>query len=134
MLHYLLPPHRQNIPMFSLRPKNPPDSLSRFNTSANRSRIFCRNPMLSMSNAMINTWYRTGFRLETTFGYIFRRSVSQGPIRSSAHFSMGLTLSLRLWVAMLLSSSLHPSLSYTQCSMWTSFDHIFHHYWTPQRS
>jgi hypothetical protein len=49
MLHYLLPPHRQTLPMFSLRPTKPPDSLSGFNTSANRSRRFCRNPMLSTS-------------------------------------------------------------------------------------
>jgi hypothetical protein len=134
MLHYLLPPHRQTLPMFSLRLTKPPDSLSGFNTSTNRSRRFCRNPMLSTSNTMINTGYRTSFRLETKSGYICRRSVSQGPIRSSTHFSMGLTLSPRLWVAMLLSSTLHPSLACTQCSMWTSFGHIFHHYWTPQRS
>jgi hypothetical protein len=85
-------------------------------------------------HAMINTGYHTSFRLATKSGYICRRSISQGPIGSSAHFAMGLTLSPRLWVAMLLSSTLHPSLACTQCSMWTSFDHIFHHYWTPQRS
>jgi hypothetical protein len=83
MLHYLFPPHRQTLPMFSLRPTKPPDSLSGFNTSANRSRRFCRNPMLSTSNAMINTGYHTSFRLETKSGYICRRSISQGPIGSS---------------------------------------------------
>jgi hypothetical protein len=134
MLHYLLQPHRQNLPMFSLRPTKPPDSLSGFNTSANRSMRFCRKPMLSTSNAMINTGYRTSFRWETRSGYICRKSALQGPIESSTHFAMGLTLSPRLWVAMLLSSTLHPSLACTQCSMWTSFGHIFHHYWTPQRS
>jgi hypothetical protein len=51
--------------MFSLRPTKPPDSLSRFNTSANRSRRFCRNPMLSTSRAMINIGYCKNFRLET---------------------------------------------------------------------
>jgi hypothetical protein len=56
------------------------------------------------------------------------------PFGSFAHFATGLTLSPRIWVAMILSSTLHPSLTCTQCSMWTSFDHIFHHYWTPQRS
>jgi hypothetical protein len=118
----------------SLRPTKPPDSLSGFNTSTNRSRRFCRKPMLSTSNAMINTGYRTSFRLETRSGYTCRRSVLQGPIRSSTHFAMGLTPSPRLWVTMLLSSTLHHSLACTQCSMWTSFNHIFHHYWTPQRS
>jgi hypothetical protein len=134
MLHYLLPPHKQTLPMFILRLTKPPDSLRGFNTSANRSRRFCRNPMLSTSNAMINTRYHTSFRLEIKSGYICRRSISHGPMRSSAHFSMGLTLSPRIWVAMLLNSTLHPSLACTQCSMWTYFDHIFHHYWAPQRS
>jgi len=133
MLHYILPPHRQNLPMLSLRPKKPPDSLSRFNTSANKSMRFCRNPMLSTSSAMINTRYCTSFRLETKFGYIWKMSVLHGHIGSSSHFVMGLTLSWRLWVAMILSSILHPSLAYTQCSMLTSFGHISHHYWTPKR-
>jgi hypothetical protein len=134
MLHYLFPPHRHTLPMFSLRLTMPPYSLSRFNTSINRSRRFFKNPMLSTSNTMIDTGYHTDFRLETKCGYIYRRIVSQGSIESSIHFSMGLTLSPRLWVAMLLSSTLHPSLAFTQCSMWTSFIHIFHHYLTPPRS
>jgi hypothetical protein len=65
------------------------------------------------NSAMINTGYRTSFRLETKFGYICIRSISHGPIISSSHFTMGLTLSPRLWVAMLLSSTLHPSLACT---------------------
>jgi hypothetical protein len=108
--------------------------LSIFNTSANRFRRFCRSLMLSTSSTMINTGYHTSFKLETKSSYICRRIISQGPIEISTHFSMGLTLSPRLWVEMLLRSTLHPSLACTQCSMWTSFDHIFHHYWTPQRS
>jgi hypothetical protein len=134
MLHYLFPPHKHNLPMFSLRLTKPPDSLSRFITFSNRSMRVCRNPMLSTSSDMINIGYRTGFRLEISFGYICRRSVSWVPIEISSHFSMGLTLSLRLWLTMLLSSILHPSLDCTQWSMWTSFGHIFHHCWTPQIS
>ena len=134
MLHFLSPPHRQTITLISLRSTKPPDSLSWFNKYTNRSRRFFKYPMLSTSNAMINIGYRTILRLEIKSGYICRRSISQGPIRSSTHFSMGFTLSPRLWVAILLSSTLHPSLSYTQFSMWTSFGHIFHHYWTPQKS
>jgi hypothetical protein len=134
MLHFLLQPHRQTLPLINLRSKKPPYSLSRFNTSANRSRRFCRNPMLSTSSAMINTEYHTSFRLATKSGYIFKRSVSSGPIGSFTHFVMGLTLSPRMWVAMLLSSTLHPSLFCIQYSMWISFSHIFHHYWTPLRS
>jgi hypothetical protein len=119
--------------MLSLRPKKPPDSLSRFNTSANRSMRFCKKLMLSTSSTKINTGYRTSFKLETRSSYIFRKNVLQSPIESSSHFAMGLKLSQRLWVAMILSSTLCPSLACTQCSMWTSFGHIFHHYWTPQR-
>jgi hypothetical protein len=126
--------HRQNLPMYNLRLKKPPYSLSRFNTYANRSMRFCRKPMLSTSSAMINIGYRTSLRLETRFGYICRKSILQGPIEIYTHLSMGLTPSPRLWVAMILRSTLHPSLACTQCSMWTSFNHIFHHYWTPQRS
>jgi hypothetical protein len=134
MLHYLLQPHRKNLPMFSLRLTKPPYSLRGFITSTNKSIRFCRNPKLSTSNVMINTGYHSSFRWETKSSYICRKSVLQDPIGISYHFAMGLTLTLRLWVEMLLSSTLHPSLACTQFSMWTSFSHIFHHYWTPQRS
>jgi hypothetical protein len=134
MLHFLLPTHRHTLPMINVQSTKTPDSLSEFSTSANRSRSFCRNPMLITSSTMINTGYHTSFRLAIMSGYICRRSVSQSPIGISSHFAMGLTLSPRLWVAMILSSTLHPSLACTQCSMWTSFGHIFHHYWTPQIS
>jgi hypothetical protein len=77
-----------------MRPTKPPDSLRRFNTSTNRPMRFCRKPILSTSNAMINTWYCNSFRLETRSSYICRKSVLQGPIGSSAHFTMDLTLSL----------------------------------------
>jgi hypothetical protein len=39
MLHYLLQPHRKNLPMFSMRLTKPPNSLRGFNTSTNRSVI-----------------------------------------------------------------------------------------------
>jgi hypothetical protein len=133
MLQYLLQPHKHNLPMFILRLTKPLDSLSGFNTSANRSMRFCRKPMLSKSSTMINTGYHTSFRWETRSGYICRKNTLQGPIGSSVHFAMGLKLSPRLWETILLSSTLPPSLACTQCSMWTSSDHIFHHYWTPER-
>jgi hypothetical protein len=96
MLHYLLKPHKQNLPMFSLRMKNPPDSLNGFNTSTNGSMRFCRKSILSTSGIMINIGYHTSFRLEIRSGYICRKSVLQGPIEISTHFTMGLTLSPRL--------------------------------------
>jgi hypothetical protein len=108
MFHYLLPPQNNTLPMFNLRPKNPLVSLSGFITYTNRSRRFFRNPMLSTSNIMINIGYHTSFRLETNSGYICRRSVSRGPIERFSHFSMGVTLSPRLWVKMILRSTLHP--------------------------
>jgi hypothetical protein len=134
MLHFLLPLQRQILPLINLRSKNAPYLLSGFNTSANRSKRFCRNPMLSTRNAMINTRYHTSFRLATKYGYICKRSVSLGCIGIFAHFIMGRTLSPRQWVEMILSSTLHPSLVCIQYSMWTSFDHIFPHYLTPMRS
>jgi hypothetical protein len=134
MWHYLLPPHRKNLPLFSLRLTKTPYSLSGFSTSTNRSMRFCRKLMLSTSNTMINIGYHTSFKWETMFGYIYKKSALQDPIRRSTHLSMGLTLSLRLWVENILISTLHPSLACTQCSMWTFFDHILYPYWTPQRS
>jgi hypothetical protein len=128
MLPYLLQPRRKNIPMFSMRSTNPPNSFSRFNIFGNRSMRFFQKTMLSTSNAMINIGYHTSFRWETRSGYIFRKRSLQGPIRSSSHFDMGLTLSPYLWVAMSLRSTLHLSLACTQYSMCTSFDHIFHHH------
>jgi hypothetical protein len=114
MLHYLLQQHRKILPMFSLRMKKPPDSLSGFNTSTNRSMVFWRKPMLiSTSSAMINIRYRTSFRWETRSSYICRKNSLQSPIERSIHFDMGLTLSPRLWVTMLLSSTLPPSLACT---------------------
>jgi hypothetical protein len=53
---------QENLPMLNLRPTRPPNSLNGFNTSTNRSMIFCRNPMLSTSSAMINTRFPTSFR------------------------------------------------------------------------
>ena len=134
MLHFLFPPHGQTLLLISRWLTKPPDSLSRLSTSTNRSRRVCKDPMLSIRSAMINTGYHTSFRLATKFGYIWRKSVSPGPIGSFTHLFMGLKLAPRLWVAMILRSTLHPSLACTQFSMWTSFGHIFHHYWTPQRS
>jgi hypothetical protein len=134
MLYFLLPPPRQTLPLISLQSTKPLDSLSGFNTSANRSKRFCRNPMLSTRSTMINIGYHTSFRLAKKSSYICRRSVSLGPIKSFSHFVMGLTLSPRLWVAILLISTLHPSLVCIQYSMWTSFIHIFHDrggYWWP---
>ena len=113
MFHNPLQPHRHNLPMFSLRLKNPPDSLSGFSTSTNRSMRFCRNPMLSTRNAMINTGFHTSFKLETKSGYICRRSISSSPIKISIHFAMGLTLSPRdeslSYVQHSYNKSLHSS-------------------------
>jgi len=68
MLHYLLQPHRKNIPMFTPIPTKPPYSLSGFNTSANRSMIFFRRPMLITISPIINTGYYTSRQGLVTFG------------------------------------------------------------------
>jgi hypothetical protein len=126
--HYLLPQHGKKLRMFILRLTKPLYSLRGFIIFTNRSVRFCRNPMQSTSSATINIGYHTSFRWETRFGYICRKITLQGPIGRFTHFIMGITQSPRLWVAMLLISTLHPSLACTQCSMWTSFGHIFHPY------
>jgi hypothetical protein len=117
MFHFLFPPHKKTLSLISMRSTKPLDSLSEFNTSANMNKRFCKNPMLSTSCAMKNTGYHTSFRLVINSGYIFRRRVSPGPIKSFSHFIMGLTLSPRMWVAILLSSKLHPSLVCIQYSI-----------------
>jgi hypothetical protein len=108
MFDYPLKPQKNTLPMFSLRPKKPPNSSSEFSTSSNRSMRFCRNPMISTSSAMIKIGYHTSFKWDTRSSYICKKSVLQSPIESSAHFTMGLTLSPRPWVSILLRSTLHP--------------------------
>jgi hypothetical protein len=133
MLHYPLRPPRKTRRMLQLELTKPPDSLSGSNTSTNRFRIFYRSPMPSTSSAMINTGCHTSFRWETKFGCTCRKNALQGLIGSFIHSVMDPTPSPRLWVTIILSSTFPHSLACTQYSMWTSFDLIFHHYWTPQR-
>jgi hypothetical protein len=75
LFHFLLVPHRQILPLVILRLTKPPDSFNRFITSTNRSKRFCRNPMLSTRNDMINIGYHTSFRLVINSGY-FSEGVS----------------------------------------------------------
>jgi hypothetical protein len=134
MLHYPLRPPRKNFCMLQLKLKNPPGSLNGSITSTNRFRICYRSLIPSTSSAMINTGCHTSFRWGTKFGCTCRKNSLQGLIGSFIHSIMDLTPSPRLWVTMILSSTFPLSLSCTHCSIWTSFDPIFHHYWTPQRS
>jgi hypothetical protein len=133
MFHY---PWRKPLltrPLLHLKLKNPPGSLRGSKTSANRFRIFYRSPMPSTRNSMINTRCHISLRWATKFGFTCRNNALQGPIRSISHSNMGRTPSLRLWVTIILSSTFLLSLACTQYSTWLSFDHISHHYWTPQR-
>jgi hypothetical protein len=91
------------------------------------------SPMPSTSSSMINTRCHISFRWETKSGCTCRRNALRGPIGSFIHSAMDLTPSPRLWVIILLSSTFPLSLACIQYLMWTSFSHIFHHYWTPQR-
>jgi hypothetical protein len=133
MFHYPLQPPRQTHRMLQLKLTKTPSSLSRSNTSTNRFRIFYRILVPSTSNAMINTKCHTNFGWETKFGCTCRKNALQGLIKNFVYSVMDLTPSQRLWVIIILSSTFLPSLACTQCSMWTSFDPIFHHYWTPRR-
>jgi hypothetical protein len=133
MLHYPLQPPRKTHPMLKLKPTKLPSSLSGFNTSTNRFRIFCRSPIPSTSIVMINTECHTSFRWEIIFGCTCRKNALHDPIGSFVHSAMDFIPSPKLWVTILLSSTFPPSLACTQCLMWTSFSHTFHHYLTPQR-
>jgi hypothetical protein len=133
MLHYPLRPPRKNRRMLQLELKNPLGSLSRSSTSSKKFRIFYRSPMPSTRNAMINTRCHASFRLETKFGCTSRKNTLRGLIKSLVHSVMDPTPSPRLRVRIILSSTFPHSSACTQYSMWTSFDLIFHHYWTPQR-
>jgi len=118
--------------MSSLKPTRIKNSLNAFNTSASKSMTYWIESMLSTSNVVISTGCHTSSRWATKFGYISRRSASLGPTASFARSDMGLTPSLRLCGTMLSSSAFYHSLGCTLCSMWTAFNHTFHHYWTHQ--
>jgi hypothetical protein len=133
MLHYpLSSPHPIHI-LLQLKIKNPPGSLIRSNTSANRFRISYISPMTSTRSAMINIGYHISFRWETNFGSICKKNTLPYPIKIFCHSIMGRTPSPRLWVIMLLSSTFLLSLACIECSTWIFFGLISHHYWTPQR-
>ena len=132
MLHYPLRSPRPTHLLLQLKLTKPLGSLSGSSTCANRFRISYISPMTSTSNAMINIGCRISFRWATKFGCTCRKSALHDPIRIFSHSVMVHTLSLRLWVIILLSSTFLLSLACTQCSTWTSFSLISHHYWTPQ--
>jgi hypothetical protein len=69
-----------------------PIFLTESKTSKYKFMIFCRNPMPSTSNTMINIRYHTSFRWEIRYGCIYKKNTSQDPIRSYSHFDTGLTI------------------------------------------
>jgi hypothetical protein len=132
MLHFPLRSPQLTHLMFQLKLKNPPSSLRRSNTSANRFNISYISPMISTNNAMINIECHISFRWETKFGYTCRKNTLQDPIRRFSQSIMGCTPSPRSWEIIILSLTFLLSLPSTQCSTWISFALISHHYWTPQ--
>jgi hypothetical protein len=134
MFHFPLRSPRPTHLLLQLRLTKPPGSLRGSNTSTNRFRISYRSPMTSTSSTMINIGCHISFRWATKFGCTCRKNALQDPIGSFTHSVMDRTPSPRLWGIMLLSSTFLLSLACTQCSTWTSFSLISHHYWTPQSS
>jgi hypothetical protein len=132
MLYFPLWSPRLTPLVLQLRLTKPPNSLRGSNTSTNRFRISYRSLMTSTSSAMINIELHISFRWATKFGCTCRKNALQDPIGSFSHFDMGRTPSPRLWGIMLLLSTFLLSLACIQCSTWTSFSLISHHYWTPQ--
>jgi len=107
-------------------------SLNTSNISTSRSTTFWRNQMPSTSSDMINIGCHTIFEWATKSGCICRGNTLAEPIVISGHSDMVLTPLPRSWETMHKSSAFPHSLSYTQCSMWTTFDHTSHHCWTHQ--
>jgi hypothetical protein len=133
MLHYPLHPPRKTRRMLQLKLTKPPRFIERIQHIHQQVQ-----DILQKSNAKYKQHHdqhrcHTSFRWETKFGCTCRKNALQGLIGSFVHSVMDLTPSPRLWVTILLSSTFPPSLACTQCSMWTSFGPIFHHYWTPRR-
>ena len=116
--------------MSSLKHTRKISLLSTFNTSSNRSMTYWTNPMLSTSSSMINIRCHTSSRWVTIFGYICRRSDSLGLTARFIRFNIGHTPSPMLWEITILTSAFPHSLACTQCSMWITFNHTFHHYST----
>jgi hypothetical protein len=114
--------------LLQLKLKKPPGSLRGSNTSTNRFRISYGSPMTSTRNAMINIKFHISFRWATKFGCTCRKNTLQDPIGSFTHSVMGHTPSPRLWGIMHFDSTFLLSLACTQCSTWTSFGLISHHY------
>ena len=132
MLHYPLRSLQPTHLLLQLKLTKPHGSLSGSNTSTNRFKISYRSPMTSTNSAMINIGCHISFRWATKFGCTCRKNALQGLIGIFVHSIIDLIPSLRLWLKMILISTFPPSLACSQCSMWISFGHIFHHYWTPQ--
>jgi hypothetical protein len=132
MLQFPLRSPRLTPILLKLRLTKPPDSLRGSSTSTNRFRISYKSLMTSTSSGMINIEFHISFRWATKFGCTCKKNALQDPIGSFAHSIMGRTPSPRLWGIMILRSTFLLSLACTQCSTWTSFGLISHHYWTPQ--
>jgi hypothetical protein len=134
MLHLPWKPPRLTRPLLHQKLTKPPGSLSRSNTSANRFIIFYRSLMPSTNITMINIRCHISFRWVTKSFVAFAEITPyMAPSKDSPTSVMVHTPSPRLWVTMILSSTLPPFLVCIQSSTWLSFDHISHHYWTPQR-
>jgi hypothetical protein len=133
MFHFPLRSPQLTHILLQLKLTKPLGSLSVSGTSANRFRITYKIPMTIKNNAMINIVCHISFRWATKFGCTCRKNALQDPIRSFTHLVMVCTLSPSPWGIILLSSTFLLSLACTQCSTWTSFALLSHHYWTPQK-
>jgi hypothetical protein len=133
MLHYPWKTPWSTHPLLHQKLTKPPSSLSGSSTSFNRFSIFYRSPMPSTINTLINSRCHISFRWVTKFGCTCRNNALHGPIEIFTHSDMGLTPSPRMWVTMFLCSTFPLSFAYTHSSTWLSFNHISHHFWTPQR-
>ncbi len=130
MLQCLMRLHRYNFHMYSPILINQPGLLNASNTSTSTCMISWIIPMPSTRNKMTNIGCHISFRWVKKFGCIYINNLE--PIGSSDQSNMGLTPSPWPWETIFSSSTFPHSLACTQHSMWTAFNHTFHHYLTHQ--
>jgi hypothetical protein len=95
--------HRKSPPMLKTRLIKKLNSLNVSITSNNKFMISCIKLMESINNATINIRFHTSFKWEIRYNCIYGKRTSQDPIGISTHFYLGLTLSPRLQVKIILS-------------------------------
>lgn len=84
MRNYPSLPYGKKPTMLTLRPTKLPNPLKKLSTFINQSIIFYREPIISMSSAMINAECHINFRWEIRFGFICKKNPYKTPLGFSS--------------------------------------------------